>query len=191
MNKKYKDKLGFWIEQFGEEFFDLLEEFQINLDDDTYHFLDISSQNKSIIRNFSLNDFKEILRTEKENLNFRKPCYFLNDILRSKQDDKTIEENKDELLESLKKCYDFSFKLEHFLEKYDSENQLYELNKLIEILRCIDEKLKNIENLVNNKQEIYNEKKEITIKEYFISLYNKYSFFILVISVLITILLIK
>ena len=130
MNKKYKDRLGFWIEQFGEEFFDLLEEFQINLDDDTYHFLDISSQNKSIIRNFSLNDFKEILSTEKENLNFRKPCYFLNDILRSKQDDKTIEENKDELLESLKKCYDFSFKLEHFLEKYDSENQLYELNKL-------------------------------------------------------------
>lgn len=38
MNKKYKDRLGFWIEQFGEEFFDLLEEFQINLDDDTYHF---------------------------------------------------------------------------------------------------------------------------------------------------------
>ncbi len=190
MNEKYIEKLEFWIELFGEkEFLELLEEFNINLDDDTYHFLDISSQNKSIIRNFSLNDFKEIMRTEKENLNFRKPCYFLNDILKSKHKPKKIGEDKNELLELLEKYYNFSFKLKHFLEKYDSENQSSQLNKLIEILRCIDEKLNNIENLVN-KQEIH-EKKEITKKEYFISLYNKYSFFILIISVLITILLIK
>lgn len=190
-NKEYAGQLDFWIEHFGKDFFDLLDEMNISLDDDVHHFLDISPQNKTIVKNLTLDELKNMIVSYGNELNFRRPSYSLNDMIKSseiKQDSIKIEL---QLITLLKKNIEL-------IECSSNQNKTTDkeiINKFIEVVKIIDKKITSLETSFNENKKANETKIEAhsnkNIKERIIDTYNRYSIFILLISILITALIVR
>lgn len=213
--EKYRNQLNFWIEQYGEDFLKFLSKYNIDLEEDKYSFLSVTTANRTvIIENCDtiekFEDFFNILRANNSAINFRYPPYQLKNIIDNTK--KTVPVSEDDFspldlfqeIKSLKTSLDSNFdvlkELKISLDNI-SNNVSFDINetqmeKLQDILKAINNKLNTIsestkENTTEN--EIIPAKKQTETKaeisESLIIFLKKYGFGILSLILLLIIIL--
>ncbi len=178
----HNENVNFWLETFGEkEFLELLNRYKIDLSNDKFNFLTITLQNKNIVKNLSIKELELLLKND--DLNFRAPQYLFKELVDSVINNREETDNKNEedkeLIEFLKNEFI------NINKKLDDNNNKDSFRMIVEIIKSIDKRLKNIEEIISNNSSSNNVKNTVynrNLKE----LYNKYSFFILFISIFLT-----
>lgn len=203
--EKYRNQLSFWIEQYGEDFLNFLSKYNIDLEEDKYSFLSVTTANRTVILEYcdTIEKFEEFfnkLRAKNSSINFRYPPYQLKSIIDDPK--KTVPISEEDFspldlfqeIKSLKYLLDSNFEvLKGLKTSLDniSNNVSFDINetqmeKLQNVLTAINNKLNTIaestkENTTEN--EIIPAKKQTEtkaeIRESIIIFLKKYGFGIL------------
>ena len=203
--EKYRNQLSFWFDQYGEDFLNFLSKYNIDLEEDKYSFLSVTTANRTVIIEYcdTIEKFEEFfnkLRAKNSSINFRYPPYQLKSIIDDPK--KTVPISEEDFspldlfqeIKSLKYLLDSNFEvLKGLKTSLDniSNNVSFDINetqmeKLQNVLTAINNKLNTIaestkENTTEN--EIIPTKKQTEtkaeIRESIIIFLKKYGFGIL------------
>ncbi|WP_143357583.1 hypothetical protein [Erysipelatoclostridium sp. An15] len=200
--EKYKNDLSFWVDHFGEEFYDFIDKYSIDLNNDEYNLLKITQSNKTIVKKQfkTLNDFEEYfikLKAKNKKINFRQPHIFSDakkeSVPISNEDFSPFDLMKEfnALKPLLEKNYSIMFDINESFKKladdinFDiNDNQM---EKIRLILSAMNKQLIDIQNSINNDTKVDSiENSYISfIKQKVLNIYNKYSFLFIIILLLI------
>ena len=157
--EKYRNQLSFWFDQYGVDFLNFLSKYNIDLEEDKYSFLSVTTANRTVIIEYcdTIEKFEEFfnkLRAKNSSINFRYPPYQLKSIIDDSK--KTVPVSEEDFspldlfqeIKSLKSLLDSNFEVLKGLKKSldnISNNVSFDINE------TQMEKLQNVLTAMNNK----------------------------------------
>lgn len=200
--EKYKNELAFWKDLFGDEFFDFIDKYKIDLEKDEYNLLSVTASNKTIIKNRfkNLEDFDnyfENLIKENRSINFRSPNIFIQEkkAVPVSEDDFepfNLEKELKAVKPLLEKNYAVMLEINKSLKElandinFDINDSQMEKLKLI-FERVYDEIAEIKSSIINKDTGKLKKDSLLSVKEKITLLYSKYSLLFIILLILILI----
>lgn len=157
--EKYRNQLSFWFDQYGEDFLNFLSKYNIDLEEDKYSFLSVTTANRTVIIEYcdtieKFEDFFNKLRAKNSSINFRYPPYQLKSIINDPK--KTVPVSEEDFspldlfqeIKSLKSLLDSNFEV---LKGLKTSLDNISNNVSFDINETQMEKLQNVLTAINNK----------------------------------------
>ena len=124
--EKYRNQLSFWFDQYGVDFLNFLSKYNIDLEEDKYSFLSVTTANRTVIIEYcdTIEKFEEFfnkLRAKNSSINFRYPPYQLKSIINDPKKTVPVSEEDFSPLDLFQEIKSLRRHVRHSVQSYSTQ----------------------------------------------------------------------